>query len=121
MASTIVSTVGGQPAEFSPGGSIPELGFAPALSKAVFETPAGQAGKPVAAPGGYALFRVLTRTPFDQKQYDAQKSELAESLRSREAERLLQTYVRQMRASRKVQVNEELLKSLLPEEGSRRG
>lgn len=109
-------------AEFSPGGSIPELGFAPALARAVFETPAGQAGKPVAAPGGYALFRVLSRTPFDQKQFDAQKSELAESLRSREAERLLQAYVRQMRASRKIQVNEELLKSLLPEsEGSRRG
>jgi peptidyl-prolyl cis-trans isomerase D len=108
--------------EFSPGGSIPELGYAPALAKAVFATPAGQAGKPVAAPGGYALFRVLTRTPFDQKQYDAQKSELAESLRSREADRLLQAYVRQMRTSRKIQVNEELLKSLLPEsEGSRRG
>jgi len=109
-------------AEFSPGGSIPELGYAPALAKAVFETPAGQAGKPVAAPGGYALFRVLTRTPFDQKLYDSQKSDLAESLRSREADRLLQAYVRQMRASRKIQVNEELLKSLLPEsEGSRRG
>lgn len=109
-------------AEFSPGGSIPELGYAPALANAVFQTPVGQAGKPVSVPGGYALFRVLTRTPFDPKQYEAQKAELAESLRSREADRLLQTYVRQMRSARKIQVNEELLKAMLPEsEGSRRG
>jgi peptidyl-prolyl cis-trans isomerase D len=108
--------------EFPPGGSIPELGFAPALASAVFQTPAGRAGKPVAVPGGYAVFRVLTRTPFDQKQFDAQKPELVESLRSREADRLLQAYVRQMRARSKIEINEELLKSMLPEsEGSRRG
>ncbi|MGH9364419.1 MAG: SurA N-terminal domain-containing protein [Thermoanaerobaculia bacterium] len=101
--------------EFSPGGAVPELGNAPALTAAVFRTPAGQAGKPVAAPGGFVLFRVLTRTPFDQKQFETQKAELVESLRSREADRLLRAYTQQMRAERKIEINEELLKSVLPE------
>lgn len=102
-------------AEFAPGGAVPEIGSAPALAAAVFETPAGQAGKPVPAPGGFVLFRVLTRTPFDQKQFDAQKSEMVESLRAKEADRLLRAYTGQMRAARKIEVNEELLKSILPE------
>ncbi len=109
--------------DFSPGGTVPDLGYASALSAAVFQTPAGQAGKPVVAPGGFVLFRVLTRTPFDQKQYEAQKVELIESLRAKEADRLMRSYTRQMRAERKIEVNEELLKSILPESGgtTRRG
>jgi peptidyl-prolyl cis-trans isomerase D len=101
--------------EFSPGGTVPELGYAAALSTAVFQTPAGQVGKPVAAPGGFVLFRVLTRTPFDQKQFETQKAELVETLRAKEADRLLRAYTRQMRAERKIEINEELLKSILPE------
>ena len=89
---------------------------------AVFQTPAGQAGKPVAAPGGFVLFRVLTRTPFDQKQYDAQKVELVESLRAKEADRLLRAYTLQMRAASRIEINEEVLKLMLPEtDKSRRG
>jgi peptidyl-prolyl cis-trans isomerase D len=109
--------------EFSPGGTVPELGSASALSAAVFQTPAGQVGKPVVAPGGFVLFRLLTRTSFDQKQYEAQKAELVESLRAKEADRLMRSYTRQMRAERKIEVNEELLKSILPESSgtTRRG
>ena len=108
--------------EFAPGGAIPEMGTAPALAVAVFQTPAGQAGKPVSAPGGFVLFRVLTRTPFDQKQYDAQKVELVESLRAKEADRLLRAYTLQMRAASRIEINEEVLKLMLPEtDKSRRG
>lgn len=108
--------------EFSPGGAVPELGSAPALAAAVFQTPAGQAGKPVAAPGGFVLFRVLTRTAFDPKQYEAQKTEIIESLRTREADRLLRAYTQQMRAESKIEINEDLLKAVLPEsDRSRRG
>jgi peptidyl-prolyl cis-trans isomerase D len=106
--------------EFSPGGTVPELGPAPALSAAVFQTPAGQAGKPVPAPGGFVLFRVLTRTPFDQKQFEGQKTELVETLRAKEADRLLRAYTRQMRVERKIEINEELLKSILPEPSTTR-
>ena len=108
--------------EFSPGGAVPELGNAPALASAVFQTPAGQAGKPVPVTGGFVLFRVLTRTPFDQKRYDAQKAEIIEGLRAKEAERLLRAYALQMRAASKIEVNEEVLKAMLPEtDRSRRG
>jgi len=108
--------------EFSPGGPIPEIGAAPALSEAVFQTPAGQAGPPVPVPGGFAIFRVLTRKEADRKTLETQRAEILETLRSREAERLLRSYLRQLRADYEVQVNEELLESFLPqEEGARRG
>ena len=48
--------------EFGPGGPVPEIGAAPELVAAVFRTPQGQAGPPIAVPTGFVLFRVLTRT-----------------------------------------------------------
>jgi peptidyl-prolyl cis-trans isomerase D len=108
-------------ADFGPGGPIPELGDAPRLSEAVFKTPAGQAGPPVPVPAGFVLFRVLTRTQADPAAFDTQKIELAESLRAKEAERLIRSIVAQMRADRKIEVNEEVLSSFLPAQGQRRG
>jgi peptidyl-prolyl cis-trans isomerase D len=108
-------------ADFGPGGPIPELGDAPRLSEAVFKTPAGQAGPPVPVPAGFVLFRVLTRTQADPAAFDTQKTELAESLRAKEAERLIRSIVAQMRADRKIEVNEEVLSSFLPAQGQRRG
>jgi peptidyl-prolyl cis-trans isomerase D len=108
-------------ADFGPGGPIPELGDAPRLSEAVFKTPAGQAGPPVPVPAGFVLFRVLTRTQADPAAFDTQKIEIAESLRAKEAERLIRSIVAQMRADRKIEVNEEVLSSFLPQQGQRRG
>ena len=108
-------------ADFGPGGPIPELGDAPRLSEAVFKTPAGQAGPPVPVPAGFVLFRVLTRTQADPAAFDTQKVELTESLRAKEADRLIRSIVAQMRADRKIEVNEEVLSSFLPAQGQRRG
>ena len=107
--------------EFAPGGPVPEIGNAPELSAAVFSTPKGQVGTPVPVPGGFVLFRVLTRTGADPGSLETQRSELVETLRAREAEKLLRASLQQMRADRKVTVNEELLKSFLPESSPRRG
>ncbi|MEO8431691.1 MAG: SurA N-terminal domain-containing protein [Acidobacteriota bacterium] len=104
--------------EFGPGGAIPEVGNAPALSTAVFQTTKGQAGPPVAVPGGFVLFRVLTRTTAEPATLAAQKDDIVETLRSREKDRLLRSYLLQQRTERKVEVNEEALKSFLPEPGS---
>jgi peptidyl-prolyl cis-trans isomerase D len=107
---------------FGPGGTIPDIGTVPELSAAVFQTPKDQAGPPVAVPGGFALFRVLNRTSADPKAFEAQKQEILDTLRAREADRLIRAELLQMRADRKVQVNEDLLKSFLPEQTSpRRG
>ena len=105
--------------EFSPGGPVPEIGNAPELSAAVFRTPQGQAGPPVPVPGGFVVFRVLTRKTGDPKAFETQKAELRESIRAREGEKLLRSSLQQLRADRKIFVNEELLKSFLPEEGRR--
>jgi peptidyl-prolyl cis-trans isomerase D len=105
---------------FSPGGSVPDIGNAPDLSARVFATPKGQAGPPVAVPGGFVLFRVVNRTTADPKVFEAQKAEILDSLRAREADRLLRAELTRMKADRKIQINEELLKTFLPEQGSSR-
>lgn len=108
--------------EFAPGGAVPDIGNAPELSTKVFATAKGQAGPPAAVPGGFVLFRVVNRTTADPKAFDAQKNEIVDTLRAREADRLLRAELTRMRADRKIQVNEELLKTFLPEQGaSRRG
>ncbi|MDQ5870627.1 MAG: peptidyl-prolyl cis-trans isomerase [Acidobacteriota bacterium] len=100
--------------EFGPAGPVPDLGAAPRLLEAVFQTPAGQAGPPVPVPSGFVLFRVLARTQADPATYATQKAALADSLRAKEAERLIRSVTLQMREDRKIEINEELLNSLLP-------
>jgi peptidyl-prolyl cis-trans isomerase D len=100
--------------EFSPGGPVPEIGMAPDLAEAVFETPAGQAGPPVAVPGGFVLFRVLSRKEADRAAFESQKAQLIESLRSRDAEKLLRSHLQRARSDKKIVINEQLLNSVLP-------
>jgi peptidyl-prolyl cis-trans isomerase D len=109
--------------DFGPDGPVPDLGAAPRLLESVFKTPAGQSGPPVPVPTGFVLFRVLTRTQADPAAFEAQKAQLAESLRAKEAERLIRSVIQQMRADRKIEVNEEVLSSFLPQQGrgQRRG
>jgi peptidyl-prolyl cis-trans isomerase D len=101
--------------DFSPGGPVPDIGSAPALSAAVFQTAKGQAGPPVPVPGGFVLFRVLNRTTADPAAMAAQKTELLESIRDREAQKLMRATLQQMRADRQVKVNEEVLQTFVPE------
>lgn len=108
--------------EFGPGGPVPEIGTAPELSVAVFKTEKGQTGPPVPVPGGFVLFRVVNRVSADSKTFETQKPEILETLQAREADRLLRAELQRMRADRKVQVNEEVLKTFLPEQAApRRG
>ncbi len=108
--------------DFGPGGPIPEIGNAPELSAAVFQTGKGQVGPPVPAAGGFVLFRVVNRVSADAKIFETQKPEILDTLQAREAERLLRAQLQRMRADRKIQVNEELLKTFLPEQNApRRG
>jgi peptidyl-prolyl cis-trans isomerase D len=108
--------------DFGPGGPIPENGHAPELSAAVFKTEKGQAGPPAPVPGGFVLFRVVNRTGADPKAFDTQKQEILDTLQAREADRLLRAELQRMRADRKIQINEEVLKSFLPEQTApRRG
>lgn len=100
--------------DFGPQGPVPDIGAAPRLVEAVFKTPAGQAGPPAPVPAGFVLFRVLTRTQANPADFETQRAELTESLRAQEAERLIRSVLLQMRADRKIEVNEELLNSFLP-------
>jgi len=86
----------------------------------VFAAAKGGSGGPVEVPDGFVLFRVLTRTSAEPSLLTAQKQEITDSLRQREADRLLRSYLAQMRTEKRVEVNEELLKSFLPEAGASR-
>jgi len=105
--------------EFGPGGPVPEIGAAPELVAAAFRTPQGQAGPAVPVPTGFVLFRVLTRTEGSREALASQKEELRNTIRSREAERLTRSYLQQMRADAKVEVNEPLLSSFMRDTASR--
>jgi peptidyl-prolyl cis-trans isomerase D len=106
--------------EFGPGGPVPEIGAASELAAAVFKTPQGQAGPPVAVPNGFVLFRVLTRIEGSRDALQAQKEELRDSIRAREAERLTRAYLQKVRAEKKVEVNDQLLATFLRDTGGRR-
>ncbi len=106
--------------EFGPAGPVPEVGAAPELASAVFQTPQGQAGRPVAVPNGFVLFRVLTRNEASRDAFQKQKDELRESIRSREADRLTRSYLQQLRAERKVEVNDQVLTSFFRDTGNGR-
>jgi parvulin-like peptidyl-prolyl isomerase len=66
-------------------------------------------------PNGFVLFRVLTRTEGDRTAFATQKDQLRETLRQREADRLTRAYLQQLRAERKIEVNEALLGSYVRE------
>ena len=104
--------------EFGPAGPVPDVGAAPDLAAAVFRTPQGQAGPPVAVPSGFVLFRVLTRVSGDKTTFEAQKDQLRDSIRQREADRLTRAYLQQARIERRVEVNEPLLASFLRDTGT---
>ncbi len=106
--------------EFGPNGPVPDLGAAPELAAAVFRTAQGQAGPPVAVSNGFVLFRVLTRTEGNRGSFQAEKEQLRDSIRSREAERLTHAYLQQLRSTKKVEVNEPLLASFLRDGGNNR-
>jgi hypothetical protein len=73
-------------------------------------------------PSGFVLFRVLTRAEGNPSAFATQRAQLTDALRAKEAERLIRAVVVQMRADRKIEINEELLNSFLPaQQRTRRG
>ena len=81
------------------------------------------AGTGRAAGPGPGRIRSLSRADADdariRRLLEAQRADILDSLKSREADRLIRATLQQMRAEKKVEINEELLKSFLPETGAR--
>ncbi|HKB72129.1 MAG TPA: peptidyl-prolyl cis-trans isomerase [Thermoanaerobaculia bacterium] len=99
------------PAEFGKGAPIGSLGASPALADAIFKTPAGQYGDPVALPGkGVVIYRVVSKTDFDPAAFAAQKDKLADAARQQEAQKLIEAELAHRRSQEKIVVNDEILK-----------
>ena len=99
------------PAEFNRGAAIPALGSSEELTDAIFKTPAGKIGGPVALGArGVAFFRVSSRVDFDAAAFAAQKEQLRETARQQQAQKLIQSEMTRRREEEKISVNEESLK-----------
>ncbi len=99
------------PAEFNRGASIPALGASEELSDAIFKTPAGKTGGPVALGArGVVFFRVASKVDFDPAAFAAQKEQLRATVRQQEAQKLIQADLDRERQQEKVTVNEDSLK-----------
>ena len=85
----------------------------PSSTAAVFQTTKGQAGPPSRCPTG-SCSSACSRAPrATAARSRRRRNSCASRIRSREAERLTRAYLQQIRASRKVEVNEQLLASFM--------
>lgn len=102
------------PAEFAKGSPIPSLGSSDNVSDAVFKTAAGQVGGPVSAGAqGIVFFKVVSKTDFDRAAFEARKESIRQTLREQEAQKLIQAEMTRRRATEKIVVNEDFLKTYL--------
>jgi len=104
-----------KPDAFGKNGPVPGLGAARAVLDAVFAGNAGDVKGPVAmGDRGAIALRIVEKTPFDKAAFDAQKDKIRESLRAQKSGRLVQALLQSQRASMKIEVNRELLRSFDP-------
>lgn len=75
--------------------AVPKVGYGPSLAAEIFSTPPADKypAKPVAMPGGYLIFSVVSRTPASKDVFEAQKDMLREQNVSEQRNRLVQAFV----------------------------
>jgi peptidyl-prolyl cis-trans isomerase D len=85
------------PAPVGRGEPLGDLGASQELEDAAFALPAQALSQPVPAPAGYAVLRVIEKTPFDPAAFAQQKTGLAATLAQQLKQRLFQSYVDRVR------------------------
>lgn len=91
------------PALVGRGQPLGELGSSAVLDAAAFELPEKTLSEPVRTPTGWALLRVLERTPFDAAAFAKEKATVAAQLRDERRERVFQAYMQQARQRYRIQ------------------
>ncbi len=95
---------------------IPELGRAPDLIAAAFDTPVGQVTRVASVPTGEAVARVTALTGFDEARFEAERDALAERLQEQQASALRSAALERLREAYKgrIKINEALLAAYSP-------
>jgi peptidyl-prolyl cis-trans isomerase D len=91
------------PAPVGRGEPLGELGATQQLEDAAFALEVQSLSEPVATPAGYAVLRVLEKTPFDAAAFAQQKASIVGSLEQQQKQRLFQSYVDRARDRFKVE------------------
>jgi parvulin-like peptidyl-prolyl isomerase len=91
------------PAPVGRGEPVGELGATQQLEDAAFTLAVQALSDPVPTPAGYAVLRVLEKTPFDPAAFAQQKASLVASLEQQQKQRLFQSYVDRARERFKVE------------------
>jgi peptidyl-prolyl cis-trans isomerase D len=81
------------PAPAGRGEPLGDLGSTQQLEDAAFALPPQTLSEPVPTPAGYAVLRVLEKTPFDPAAFAQQKASVVSSLEQQQKQRLFQSYV----------------------------
>jgi peptidyl-prolyl cis-trans isomerase D len=74
-----------------------ELGTGKALEEAAYSTAVEGLAGPVATAGGFAVLRVMEKTPFDAAAFAQQKASLVSNLEQQHRQRLFQAYLERVR------------------------
>jgi len=79
------------------GEALGDLGATQQLEDAAFALPAQALSEAIPTPAGFAVVRVLEKTPFDPAMFAQQKAQVAASLEQQRKQRLFQSYVERAR------------------------
>ncbi len=98
--------------EFGREGSVPGLGYNPALARAALGMQVGQVGGPIDDPQGPVLFQVTERTAWNPQEFEEAKAETRERLEQEQVGRLIKAVVEQRQRDLGLSYNPELLEML---------
>lgn len=101
------------PALVGRGQPLGDLGSSDALDAAAFSLPEKTLSEPVRTPSGWALLRVLERTPFDPAAFEKDKDALRAQLRDERKARVFQAYMQQARQRYRVERRPDVFRRVL--------
>lgn len=100
------------PTAVTRGQSIGDLGSNQSLEDAAFSLPVQGLSEALPSPGGYAVLRVLEKTPFDPAAFAAQKAEVVSALERQQKQQLFDAYIERARDRFPIERRPEALRRL---------
>lgn len=101
------------PSPVSRGQAIGDLGASESLDAAVYALPEKTLSEPLRVASGWAIVRVLEKTPFDPAAFQKQKQQLIATLRNQKRNELFQAYMENLRQRFPVQRRPEVFRRLV--------